>query len=205
MLFQLLAAFSLATGAAAPANGTDNDPNENACAVTSGAERIAGCTAWMESRKLDDADAKAAFNIRGSTYLAEKDYARAVADFSDWIRLAPKDAMAYLSRADAYTLKGDYALAIADYGVVIRVDPSVLNAFNNRAWSYYRLKEYSRAVSDYDTVIQRDPRNVQALYIRGLAEGKLGHSEASKADIARAIALDPNIANRFAKATGPIN
>lgn len=200
MLLQFLAALALTEVAAAPVVGQDSDPNMEACGNKSGAEEIAVCTAWMNSGKLNDANIAAAFEIRGSAYLDEKDYARAIADFSGSLRVKRGQPTVFFMRANAYVLEGNYARAIADYGEVIRLDSSVLTAFNNRAWAYYQLKQFSKAIVDYDTVIRRDPRNVQALYIRGLAEAKLGRNNSSKADIAAATALDPNIAQKIAKA-----
>ena len=202
VFLQLSTAFALAIGAVTPAIAQEGDPNAIACAVESGAGQVAGCTAWIGSGKLNDADAEKAFFIRGYANYKVKDYARAIADFGSAIRLKARNAAAFLARANTYNDQGDYARAVADYGVVIRLKPRQLSAFNNRGWAYYRLKDYTRAIADYDAVIRLDPRNVMALYIRGLAKAKLGHSQASKADIARAIAIDPDIANKFAKATG---
>jgi tetratricopeptide (TPR) repeat protein len=199
----LLAAFALVC-AAAPAIAQDDDRNSNEsdCANKQGAEEIAACTAWMQAGDLNEAEAAAAFEIRGSAYSEQKDFPHAIADFTSLIRLTPNDAKAFLGRANAYITEGDFLRAIADYGDVIRLDPSLINAFNNRAWAYYRLAKYARAVADYDAVVRRDPKNVQALYIRGLAEAKLGKADASKADIGAATAIDPDIATKFAKATG---
>lgn len=202
VFFQISTAFALVIRAATPAIAQEGDPNALACAVKSGAEQIAGCTAWIESGKLKDTDAEKAFFIRGYANYIEKDYAHAIADFSVAIRLKTHNSGALLARANTYLDQGDFARAVSDYDQVIRRNPRQSNAFNNRGWAYYRLKEYTRAIADYNTVIRRDPGNVKALYIRGLAKAKLGHSQASKADIARAIAIDPDIANKFAKATG---
>ena len=200
--FHLVAAIALSGAAPAIAQDADHaDPDATACADKNGAEEIAACTAWMQSGKLDDAETAKALFIRGYAYFGQKDFPRAIADFTQVIRLTPKDANAFMGRANAYITEGDFVRAIADYDDVIRLDATMLYAFNNRAWAYYRLTKYARAVADYDEVIRRDPKNVQGLYIRGLAEAKLGKAEASKADIEAATAIDPHIADKIAKAT----
>ena len=50
-------------------------------------------------------------------------YDKAIADFTEAIRLDPKDADAYCNRARAYYSKGEYDKAIADYSEAIRLNP----------------------------------------------------------------------------------
>ena len=51
------------------------------------------------------------------------EYDKAIADFSEAIRLDPKSATAYDRRAGAYEAKGNYDQAIADFTEAIRFDP----------------------------------------------------------------------------------
>ncbi len=52
--------------------------------------------------------------VRGDISLKQKDYRRAIDDYSEAIRLDPKDAEALRSRGDAYFLLGETARSIAD-------------------------------------------------------------------------------------------
>ena len=61
---------------------------------------------------------------RGYEYFAKKDYDRAIADFTQAIKLDPNDAIAYGRRAKAYFAKGDYASAIVDYTQDIKLAPN---------------------------------------------------------------------------------
>ena len=58
--------------------------------------------------------------------------ATAIADFSEAIRLNPKDAVAYNNRGVAYYAKSDLDRAIADFNEAIRLDPKDAIAYNNR-------------------------------------------------------------------------
>jgi len=49
---------------------------------------------------------------------------RAIADYSEAIRLDPKHAIAYCNRGDGYRSIYDYGRAIADYDEAIRLDSS---------------------------------------------------------------------------------
>ena len=54
----------------------------------------------------------------------EEDYDRAIADFTEAIRLDPKDDWAYYYRAQSWNAKGEYDKAIADLTEAIRLDPN---------------------------------------------------------------------------------
>ena len=61
----------------------------------------------------------------GRAYAKKGDYDKAIADYTEAIRLDPKNAEAYCNRGHAYEEKGDYDKAIADCTEAIRLDPKV--------------------------------------------------------------------------------
>src|SRR5262249_37259280 len=65
-----------------------------------------------------------AYNNRGLAYLAKGNYDRAVADFSESIRLNPDDATYYNNRGIAYEGKQDYDRAIAAFTEAIKLRPN---------------------------------------------------------------------------------
>src|SRR2546430_16845544 len=72
---------------APPVSAQDDDSNTNACANKSGDEAIAGCTAAIESGKLNEANTEGASLLRGHAYFDEKEYARAIVGFTCASRL----------------------------------------------------------------------------------------------------------------------
>ena len=64
------------------------------------------------------------FRARGWTFVENRDFARAIADFDQAIRLDPNFARAYRNRGFAHFNKGDYDRAIADYEAALRIDPN---------------------------------------------------------------------------------
>ncbi len=87
---------------------------------------ILGCTAMIQSGQEPQENLAKAYNNRGNAYDAKGDYDRAIADYTEAIRLDPKYAHAYNNRGNAYGAKGDYDHAIADFDQVIReLDPVV--------------------------------------------------------------------------------
>src|SRR5262249_4812755 len=71
---------------------------------------------------------------RANVHKARKDYDRALADFSEAIRLDPQDPDAFFNRASIYRGKKDYAKAAADLREVIRLDPKDPDAHAALAW-----------------------------------------------------------------------
>lgn len=86
---------------------------------------ISGCTAIIQSKQRSPKDLPTALNNRGNAYYAKKDYDRAIADYSEALRLEPKFALAFFNRSSAYRDKGENDRAIEDYIQAILLDPSL--------------------------------------------------------------------------------
>jgi tetratricopeptide (TPR) repeat protein len=148
------------------------------------------CTAAIESGKWRS---KAAYNNRGNAYYAKKDSDRAIADYTEAIRLDPKYALAYSNRGTAYKAKGDYDRAIADYTEAIRLDPEDALAYSKRGNAYEAKKDYGRAIVDFTEAIQLNPNDANAFnsrcWNRALANRDL---EDALADCNESLRLRPN-------------
>jgi tetratricopeptide (TPR) repeat protein len=81
---------------------------------------ISGCTAHIQTGRLDDRNLATVLFNRGNGYFDKRDYARAIADYSEVIRLNPRFANAYANRALAYEELGDQARAAADRAMAAR-------------------------------------------------------------------------------------
>jgi Flp pilus assembly protein TadD len=66
-------------------------------------------------------------------------------------------------------------------------------AFSNRGTTYYRKQDYGRAIADFNEAIRLNPTNAPSIYNRGLAKQLMGDSTGSRADIAAAKKLNPNV------------
>src|SRR5262249_42444089 len=98
---------------------------------------------------------------------------KAIANFSEAIRLRPDDASAFNSRGTAYESKGDHDRAIVDYTESIRLNPKNALAFNNRGIVYAHKGNYFRAIADYNEAIRLNPNYAVALCNRGIARQKI--------------------------------
>src|SRR6478609_5042777 len=115
MLRKLLFCFAL-LAVAGPAAADD----ALRCSSETGDAAVAACTRAINSNA---GRPSTNYNNRGFVYWRKGDTDRAIADYTEAIRLDPKFAVAYANRGLAHSDKGDTRRAIADYNEAIRLDP----------------------------------------------------------------------------------
>jgi tetratricopeptide (TPR) repeat protein len=118
------------------------------------------------------------------------DYDRAIASFTEAIRLDPKYVPAYVNRGNIYKSKGDCDKAIADYNESIRLDPNHVPAYINRGLAYAARGRSDMAMADYNQAILLDPKSSLAYINRGLIYEAGGDYRKAFDDFENAIHLD---------------
>src|SRR5258708_24740674 len=173
-----------------PARALDRKDVQN-CTQTVDLDRaIAGCTRALEAR-LPDNIRSAVYVSRGAVFEKKGDSDRAIADFSEAIRINPRSADAFFIRANAYSRAGDFDRASADYNETIRIDPNHAKSYDGRGFAYYRKGEYDRTIADENEALRLDPKYANAYNNRGIAYGQKGDDDRAFADYDRAILMDP--------------
>lgn len=130
----------------------------------------------------------------GQGFYGERDYDRAITQFTEAIRFNSEYVEAYIDRARAYLAKKEYELAIADYNEAIRVDPSNGTSFNGRCWVRAILgRDLLLALSDCSESLRLRPDSAETLDSRALVELKLGQLEKALADYHAALKIDPKL------------
>jgi tetratricopeptide (TPR) repeat protein len=153
---------------------------------------IEGCTAVIKTGEQILQRLSSAYNNRGVAYRLKANYALAIDDFNEAIRLVPKNANAFNNRGVAYRNLGDLDRAIADYDQAILIKPDYYAAFYNRGLALADKQEYAKAIADFTTVLRADQKNAFVLYRRGTALLKSGDVEGGNADLAEAQAIKPD-------------
>jgi tetratricopeptide (TPR) repeat protein len=104
---------------------------------------------------------------RGLEFFNRKDYTKAIALYSDAIRLDPKNVEAYHERGRARHELRDYEQARADYDETLRLDPLYAHAYNNRGRVWEALKDLDRAEADYNRALRLNKAYYHAYTNRG--------------------------------------
>lgn len=81
----------------------------------------------------------------------------ALADYTEAIRLDPKDFVPYRNRAVVHNRKGDYQKAVADCTEALRLNPKDPYAYLWRGRSYAKLGESAKAQADLREAGRLDP------------------------------------------------
>jgi tetratricopeptide (TPR) repeat protein len=162
--------------------------DEQICVNARGDEAIEACTRVISSGN----NSFWAYNNRGNEWKNRGDLDRAIADYNDALRLAPKNALIYLNRGLAWESKGEHDRAIADYNDALKLDPKFAPTYNNRGNALGKKGEYDKAIADYNDALKLDPKNALAYNNRGHAWEQKGEYDKAIADFNDAIRLDPN-------------
>ncbi len=117
------------------------------------------------------------------------DYAGAVADYSESLRLNPKDHLAWYNRGLGYYNQNQHDQAISDYSECIRLDPTYINAYYNRGLARNKNGDYTGALADYAETIRRKPDYINAYFARGILYEDTGEYAKAKADYERYLEL----------------
>ncbi len=145
----------------------------------------------------------AALVEQGKTYESNQDFDRAIAAFSEAIRLDPNSRLALFRRGLSYGNKGEYDRAIADYSEVIRLNPTDASSLINRGNAYRDKGEHDRAIADFSAALVLDSKHISTNGVK-LAFSNRGYAYFSKreydraiADYSEAIRVDPQYAQAF--------
>lgn len=166
-----------------------------------------------------DVTAASALASAGSTqaraiaglYIRLDQPARALPMLDDWIRVHGQDAMlgaALNTRCWARGLSNQMLKdALRDCRKAIRRDGENPDYLDSLGLVQLRLGHYAESIKAYEQAIAQKPHVAWSRYGLGLAKIRSGQTDAGKADLADALALDPKVEARAARyglsAAGP--
>jgi tetratricopeptide (TPR) repeat protein len=119
--------------------------------------------------------------LRARIYTQKHDYERAIADYTEGLRLSPEPqkSSAHRYRAGLESAFSKIEPAIADYSEAIRlrgnkVEPADAALYAARGNLSLAHGETDRAIADFDEAIRLDPKPPGVYYNRGLARARRG-------------------------------
>ncbi|HYD13034.1 MAG TPA: tetratricopeptide repeat protein [Allosphingosinicella sp.] len=140
---------------------------------------------------------------RARVYAARGNRGWAAADFAEAERLARGDASALNSLCWNLLLAGEPPeRARAHCDASLAIDPDDIDTLHTRALVSLRQGNFRDAWTRLHRAMRRDRANPELLYGRGLAALRLGREREGRADIARALAIEPGIGRVYAEDYG---
>ena len=155
-------------------------------------ERIRHCTSLIDSN-LSPEDRSVAYINRGGLWQSLKDYANAVADYNESLKLKPNDQDVVGRRADALRRQGEHDRAIEDYNLAIRLAPS---GDNYRRRCYARAaanRDLEPALADCDQALRRKRNDAESLESRGFVNFRLERLDDAMTDLNAALRNKPGL------------
>jgi tetratricopeptide (TPR) repeat protein len=99
-------------------------------------------------------------NEVGRVALAQKDFDRAIAEFTRTLQADPKYKWAYLNRGYASREKGDLDKALVDLAETVRLDPHYAWAWNLRGRALFQKGDPTKAANDWEKAIAEYTRSI---------------------------------------------
>lgn len=132
----------------------------------------------------------------GNAWLEQKDYDKAIEDFTGAIaskQLSTRElVIAYYNRARAWYGKEDYDKAISDFSEVIRLDPSSMTYYA-RGLTWLNKGDYDKAIADFNEAVRINPQYTAPYMIRGIARFNRGEFSSAASDLARSQQFNADI------------
>lgn len=133
----------------------------------------------------------------GNTHYAQKEYDKAIKDYTKAIELNPRNAIAYGGRGNTYYMKRIYDQAIADFTKAVALDPMNAFLYTIRGNVYDDKGLYEMAIADYTKAIDLNPNFAVAYSERGVAKTRKGSYDEAMTDFAKAISVDPKLVDAY--------
>jgi tetratricopeptide (TPR) repeat protein len=158
-----------------------------------GSLRIRACTAILASTP---SNAQALFD-RANAYGMADDHRKAIADYSDALKLEPKEARTYLNRADSYVAVYENELAISDVEKALsllgdRDKNALATAYNTQGRASGNNGDLARALAGFGKAIELLPNFAAAYINRGFFLSASGQQDLALADFDIGLRLEPN-------------
>lgn len=139
----------------------------------------------------------------GGLYEQTGEFSAAIHQFNLWIDAHPQDiALSWALNARCWVqaeANQNLDRALSDCNQALRLQPKRAAILDSRGLVRLRRGEFDLAISDYTAALSLAPKLPGALFGRGMAKLGNGLQAEGRADLAAASAIQPDIADRFAR------
>jgi len=129
------------------------------------------------------------FYNKGLELARQKDYTKAIEEFTHALEEDPYFAEAYRQRGLAYYDSGAIHQAVSDYTEALKHNPESVEAYYYRALARLTLKNLPGALADVDKAISLEANYAAAYHLRGVVRRKEGYIQDAIANLKKAAEL----------------
>lgn len=167
-------------------------------------DQVEACSEIIKSKYAEFRMSTAYYN-RGNARSKKKEWALAIADYSEAARLEPTNASIWNNRAILYAQTEQFDLALADFSEAIRLDPQHPTAFGSRGLIYDTKGDKERAIADYRKALEVNPQDAETREALADLEKKSGVAPepAGKSSSTPAASADVLIGRHKVRGTTP--
>lgn len=119
----------------------------------------------------------------GDRAKSQKDWQRAIEDFTKALELNPELTECYKYRGALYGITNQFDKSVADLTEYLKTQPNDAEYRFNRGLSYLKLNKPAEAVADMDQTLKDNPKFFQAYLTRSNAYMMLGDTVKGQADL----------------------
>jgi tetratricopeptide (TPR) repeat protein len=130
-------------------------------------------------RKANELDRKfgpnlaAAYQQRGYAAANERRFPEAIADFTEALKVNPKDAGIYEQRAAVEMKINDLDKALADYSEAIKLNPHEARYYLYRGYIFESKADWKNSMADTEKALKIDKKNAEAISRKTRLEARM--------------------------------
>ena len=143
------------------------------------------------SDRIRKAPTAESYRARGQVYVRRDEFAKAIADLNEAVRLNPKDAESYAIRGAILAKGGKSDDALRDLDEAIRLAPTDVLPRRLRGTVWEQQENYDKALADFDEAIRLRPSDDTSYAARGALLANKGKLDDALRDLDEAIRLAP--------------
>lgn len=158
---------------------------------------IQACTEALDRKIFEGNYRLYLFVNRAEAYFAQGAQQRALDDYNEAVKLAPKNAKLYYNRGVFYAAQSDREAALRDLDTALSIDAGFVIALQERAKLYLTQDNFTGALKDYSEALRLQPKTAALWSDRGYVYLRQKDYQNAIKDEAQAIQLDPKLARAY--------
>ncbi len=162
------------------------------------------CEDWRDTgvlftdvlEKFSEANPVARFT-RGNHHFANKDYDKAIVDYTETVRISPMHHRAFTNRGDIYKERGEFQKALEDYNSALKVNPTFLDAILHRADLYLKTGQADMVLQDSKTALSIHPNSAVAYNMMAGAYFQQNQYDLGMQNVNKALEIKPKFEDAY--------